>query len=195
MEKVQDPKSITWSYDHKLLSWRLMKMILLPIVGVPLVMGVGITGYMAWEGEYDGLLAIFGMCGAISLFFAFCYLIVIFVTGNSLRVSYVLDEKGIFSVTVGAGKDGAAILGALLFAISDDMTSKGIGLLAQKSDALFMPWDKAYGSRRIFKDNEIRLYSKKGRMINYIRAPEDMLDDIERRIKSEIRALGHAQQG
>jgi len=118
-------------------------------------------------------------------------------TGNHLQVGYVITEQGLFSATIGAGRRGASVLGTLLLAISDDMTMQEIGLLAQRRDAKFTPWEKVADIRPAGPKKDLKLLDKKGRTIDRLRAGIEDYDRVLHLViqmiaqrKSEAQASG-----
>ncbi|TLP48247.1 hypothetical protein FDK21_00850 [Cohaesibacter sp. CAU 1516] len=167
-----------WDYDFPVLSACVIKQVAIPMIGIPLLFATLFTGYSAYQGYYEPVLGVYVGAFGFSIFLGLCYLIVVALTGNHLQVGYVITEQGLFSATIGAGRRGASILGTLLLAISDDMTMQGIGLLAQRSDAKFTPWDKVADLRPAGPNKDLKLLNGKGRMIDRLRAGTEEYDRV-----------------
>ena len=185
-QQASDPivkEPLYWDYDFPVLSLSMLKQIAMPLVGVPLFLATLLIGYSLYEGVYMPVLGVYLGALGFSIFLGLCYLLAAALTGNRLKVGYVITDQGLISATIGAGKNGASVLGNLLLALSDDMTMQGIGLLAQRRDAKFTPWEKVSEISPAGPRKDFKLLNSKGRMIGMLRAEPEDYDRILRTIK------------
>lgn len=189
---VKEP--LYWDYEFPVLSASLVRQIAIPIIGVPFVLATLFAAYSIYVGFYEPIFGIYAGAFGFSVFLGLCYLVVAVITGNRLKVGYMITDQGLFSATIGAGRNGATILGGLLLAISSDMTLQGIGLLAQKRDAKFTPWEKVEAIRPAGPNKDLKLIGAQNRPIDRLCARVEDYDGVVRLIKRILAQRKHTAQ-